>query len=288
MVSTNPSTLLTVLLIFFCWVHSPTRAQPSATALPCGNHAHNDYLHQHPLHDALHFGYTSIEVDVQLVAGTLFVAHDKEDIRPFKTLSAVYLNPLLKIIKENGGSVYPDGQKLTLLIDMKSDGRKSWAALQELWTKFDESFAGAVTVLVSGNRDLEAMIQADQPWARYDGRLEDLKNHPDLPVISLISIKWTDVFSWTGKGTMPKRELSRLRSIILQTHQQNRKLRFWNTDVSGEAAQKTIWQLLLESGVDLIGTDKLEEFRNYCMSSEATVARNSGRSPGSQGDGTAP
>jgi len=284
----NPSILLTFLVCIVCWSHCSALAQPSTTVLPCGNHAHNDYLHQHPLHDALHYGFTSIEVDVRLVAGTLFVAHDKEDIRPFKTLSAVYLNPLLKIIKKNDGSVYPDGQKITLLIDMKSDGQKSWVALQKLWKKYDDSFAGVVTVLVSGNRDLDTMIQADQPWARYDGRLEDLKKHPDLPVISLISVKWTDVFSWTGKGTMPKGELSRLKSIIQQTHQQNRQLRFWNTDVSGEAAQESIWQLLLESGVDLIGTDKLEEFRNYCMSSDPTVARNSGRSPGSQGDGSAP
>jgi len=43
-------------------------------------HAHNDYLHKNPLFDALDNGFTSVEVDVHLLRGNLYVAHDKEEI----------------------------------------------------------------------------------------------------------------------------------------------------------------------------------------------------------------
>ena len=66
-------------------------------------HAHNDYDHTRPLFDALDCGFASIEADIHLVDGMLLVAHDKEDIRPERTLQSLYLDPLRKRIKGNGG-----------------------------------------------------------------------------------------------------------------------------------------------------------------------------------------
>ena len=45
-------------------------------------HAHNDYEHVRPLHDALDHGFTSVEADIFLVDGDLLVAHDPEDVDP--------------------------------------------------------------------------------------------------------------------------------------------------------------------------------------------------------------
>jgi hypothetical protein len=39
-------------------------------------HAHNDYEHERPLHDALGHGFKSVEADVWLVDGELVVSHD--------------------------------------------------------------------------------------------------------------------------------------------------------------------------------------------------------------------
>lgn len=39
-------------------------------------HAHNDYEHERPLFDALSHGFTSVEVDVHLVDGKLYVSHN--------------------------------------------------------------------------------------------------------------------------------------------------------------------------------------------------------------------
>ena len=38
-------------------------------------HAHNDYRHGRPLQDALEHGFTSIEADVLLINGELYVGH---------------------------------------------------------------------------------------------------------------------------------------------------------------------------------------------------------------------
>ncbi|NVJ48512.1 MAG: hypothetical protein HWE07_15355, partial [Cytophagia bacterium] len=39
-------------------------------------HAHNDYEHERPLFDALENGFTSVEADVYLIDGELYVYHD--------------------------------------------------------------------------------------------------------------------------------------------------------------------------------------------------------------------
>ncbi|HEY2894618.1 MAG TPA: hypothetical protein VGJ16_10410, partial [Pirellulales bacterium] len=72
-------------------------------------HAHNDYLHEHPLADALAHGFASVEADIFLVDGKLLVAHEKRDIKPDRTLESLYLDPLKQRVRENGGSVYPGG-----------------------------------------------------------------------------------------------------------------------------------------------------------------------------------
>ena len=50
-------------------------------------HAHNDYEHDRPLLDALDQGFTSVEADVWLVDGQLYLGHDAPD------LSRTYAGP---------------------------------------------------------------------------------------------------------------------------------------------------------------------------------------------------
>ena len=101
--------------------------QPLAAA-----HAHNDYEHDRPLLDALEHGFTSVEADVWLVDGELLVAHDLEDAKPGVTLKSLYLDPLDELVRNHGHSVYPhwDGS-LQLLIDIKSEGEATYAAIEQ-------------------------------------------------------------------------------------------------------------------------------------------------------------
>ena len=57
-------------------------------------HAHNDYEHERPLHDAMESGFNSVEADVYLIEDKLLVAHDRRDTTPQRTLQSLYLDPL--------------------------------------------------------------------------------------------------------------------------------------------------------------------------------------------------
>ena len=88
-------------------------------------HAHNDYRHARPLLDALDHGFGSVEADVFLVDGRLLVGHARSELRPKRTLEALYLEPLRRRVRKHGGRVYPDCPTFTLLIDVKTDGSKT-------------------------------------------------------------------------------------------------------------------------------------------------------------------
>ena len=77
------------------------------------SHAHNDYEHKRPLFDALDNGFCSIEADIYLVEGKLLVAHNFTQVKPERTLQALYLDPLRAQIKQNGGRVYAGGPQVT-------------------------------------------------------------------------------------------------------------------------------------------------------------------------------
>ena len=62
-------------------------------------HAHNDYLHDRPLLDALDHGFCSVEADIFLVDGELLVAHTRSELSKERTLKKLYLNPLRERVK---------------------------------------------------------------------------------------------------------------------------------------------------------------------------------------------
>ena len=93
-------------------------------------HAHNDYEHDRPLVDALEHGFTSVETDVWLVDGELRVAHDSWELEDAPTLEEAYLDPLTQIASPNGKELYPGYEgDFQLLIDIKSEGPETWAAI---------------------------------------------------------------------------------------------------------------------------------------------------------------
>ena len=229
---------------------------------PCRNaHAHNDYLHARPLLDALDQGFCSVEADIYLVKGELLVAHDLDKTTPDRTLEGLYLQPLRDRIHKSGGSVYGDGQSLTLLIDIKSEGESTYRALdnvlakyQDILTHVDEKgvHPGAVTVVISGNRAFD-VIQSDlSRYAGIDGRLTDLQSELPSELLPLISDHWGRHFSWRGEGSMPAADREKLQQIVQQAHAAGRRVRFWATP-----DLESVWGALADADVDLINTDDL-------------------------------
>ena len=257
-------------------------------------HAHNDYLHARPLHDALDHGFCSIEADVYLVDGALLVAHDRKDVKPDRTLTALYLEPLRERVKANGGRVHRGDPAITLLVDIKSEASATYAALHELLQRYasmlttyrgDRIEPKAVNVIISGNRPVAEIAPQAVRYAAVDGRAGDLESNPSAQLVPWVSDNWQKHFTWRWQGEMPPAERAALQRWIECAHAQGRKVRFWNTPDRPDA-----WRILLEAGVDFVGTDDLDGLARFLRQRpervagagrDARPARSDGRAHGS-------
>lgn len=250
----------------------------SETIVPLSKaHAHNDYEHTRPLNDALDHGFTSVEADVWLKDGELLVAHDEIDVKPERTLQSLYLDPLKKKVKENKGSVYQGGQDFLLWIDVKSEGKATYEEIhkqlteyKEMLTKFSNSKVkqGAITVIISGNRERELMENQKIRYAAYDGRMSDLGTGTPNEFMPVISDNWTKHFTWQGIGEMPKAERDKLEEIVETAHTNGQIVRFWATPDMPLPNRTAVWNELLNAGVDLINTDDLPALQEYLIKND--------------------
>jgi hypothetical protein len=249
--------------------------QISATTAPSPTpllhaHAHNDYNHTHPLFDALDNGFCSIEADAVLLNGTLYVAHDRDKIRFDRALDDLYLKPLAERIRANHGRVYPAGPTVTLLIDCKSpDSGALYAALKQLLTKYDEFLTHyspteidqrALTIILTGNKPQQLVAAEPNRIVACDGHLKDLDANPSPDLVPQISANWEDSFQWRGVGPLPASDRAALSALVARVHAQHRKLRLWKAPDN-----PTAWRELLNAGVDLLNTDRLNECRDFLL-----------------------
>jgi hypothetical protein len=235
-------------------------------------HAHNDYEHDRPLLDALDHGFASVEADVYLVDGELRVGHDPEDLVAGRTLQSLYLDPLARRVRAGHGHVYPRSrQQLQLLVDIKNNGVATYTeidrvlrAYRTMLTTFHKGKvkAGAVTVVISGDRPRELMASQDRRYAFYDGRMSDL-GQGGASLIPLISDNWTNHFSWLGQGEMPEAERAKLREIVATAHRDGQRVRFWATPDTAGAARDAIWRELVAADVDHLNTDDLAGLQRF-------------------------
>jgi hypothetical protein len=234
--------------------------------------AHGDCEHPRPLLDALDHGFANVEADVHLVGNELLVGHDAEDLRPGRTLAALYLDPLRERVRRNGGFVYAQPTPFGLLIDVKTAAEPGYAALHRLLRSYadmlslfrgGEVAAGPVTVLVSGGRSLATMRAQGERYAFYDGRLDEIGLDIPATLMPWISDDWTAHFRWHGEGPIPEEEAQRLRALARQAHAAGRKLRFWSTPDRPGPARTALWRELLAAGVDLLNTDDLGGLRAF-------------------------
>ena len=239
-----------------------------------GAHAHNDYQHDPPLLKALGQGFTSVEADIFLVDDKLCVAHESKEIAPDRTLQSLYLQPLRERVKRNGGRVYRDGPRFTLLIDLKTPADPTYRRLHEVLAEYRDMLTtfgpngrkeGAILVVLSGNSPLEPMRSQDVRYAGCDGRLTDLDSDPPSDLLPMISDHWGRHFSWRGDGPMPPEERTKLDEIVRKSHAKGRVVRFWATPDRPSPARDALWKELLSAGVDLINTDDLEGLRRFLL-----------------------
>jgi hypothetical protein len=272
----------------FLGLSAPAGAASSASVQPLERaHAHNDYEHERPLFDALDHGFTSVEADVWLRDGELLVAHDLVDTQPGRTLESLYLKPMASLARSNGGSVYPhwNGQ-LQLLIDIKSEGSATYAAINDVlheyrfmltqWVEGRER-KGAVEAVVSGNRSREDMLEQQVRLAGYDGRLSDLGSDLPSSFMPLVSDNWTRHFTWLGIGPMPAHEREKLHRLVDDAHAAGYRIRFWATPDRDSDAREAVWRELVAADVDHLNTDDLPGLRDFLLDNDPEERAVTGR-----------
>ena len=247
---------LALLLSLVIGLASP----PEAPLLPA--HSHNDYEHPRPLFDALSHRFASVEADVHFTNGVLLVAHDAKDVRAERTLEKLYLEPLRDRAQRQEGRIYKGSSSpLILLIDIKTAAEPAWTALEATLRRFEpiltrfsgeEISSNAVTVILSGNRPREQLLQQTNRLAAFDGRLADLGKELPVAFMPLVSDNWRNHFKWDGRSALPEEERRKLKELVRRAHSERRALRLWATPDTVEA-----WRELRDAGVDLINTDNL-------------------------------
>lgn len=232
-------------------------------------HAHNDYEHKRPLLDALDNGFCSIEADIFLVDGQLLVGHSKGQLRPERTLKALYLEPLRAQVRKNQGRVYPGGPMCWLFIDPKTEAEATYQVLEtqlkeyaEMLTRFEKerTVTNAITVVITGNRPRATLAAQPVRLAACDGLWADADSEVSPQLIPIVSEQWTANFKWRGVGEMPAEDRTKLADILKQAHAHGRLMRFWAAPDKPAA-----WQALYDSGVDLINTDDLPGMKSFLL-----------------------
>jgi hypothetical protein len=232
-------------------------------------HAHNDYQHKRPLLDALDHGFCSVEADVHLVDGQLLVAHNRSQVKPERTLQALYLDPLRERVKNHGGHVYPDGPEFTLLVELKSDWHTSYPVLRDVLKQYAGMLTtfragamqtNAIRVIITGHRAKEMFAGEAIRYAAMDGDLADLDSGEPAALIPWISDNWAQSFKWRGSGAIPDADKLKLKGIVAKAHQQGRRVRFW-----GAPNQPAFWDEMLANDVDLINADDLAGAQKFLL-----------------------
>jgi len=239
------------------WIAAPAFAQVKPTAYLHNLHSHNDYTRNHPFAMAYGLGFGSIEVDLFLKDGELFVAHEYEEIAADKTFDRLYLKPILEAFANSSdGFLYPQNGQLQLLIDPKADGDGVLKVLTEKIKPYRDLFDSknnpkAVKIVVSGNRPQPDEFRLYDEIFFFDGELNKMYTDAQLERIGLFSASFPKFSEWNGLGRLTYQDSIKVKTTVDSVHSLGKKFRFWAAPDT-----KTTWYEWLKIGIDYINTDQ--------------------------------
>lgn len=281
--------------IFSNWGSPGTGTEPLAwyptnflrDVIPIPAHSHNDYWRTVPLFSAIHVGCTSVEADVWQFEGDteLYVGHDLPSLTKNRTFSNLYIKPLVSILElmnpttpfytpsgsmsrcANGIFDTDQRQTLVLLVDVKTDGIKTWplvmAQLQPLrergWlTHVDGNgnvILGPITIVGSGNTPFDQIVgNSTFRDAFFDAPLEKMFENEDeldeilsgaLPILTSERPTDYDVYNhtnsfyasasiskalgpvWFATGGISEYQRYVMKGQIRGAHRRGLKVRYW-------------------------------------------------------------
>lgn len=256
--------------------------------IPKQIHSHNDYWRKVPLFTALKQGCMSVEADVWLFDNPshrdqLYVGHSKSALQPERTFQSLYIQPLVDILtRQNPNTEFYNGsrhgvydtvpeQTLTLLVDVKTDGAKTWPKVVEQLQPLRERgwlthFANgtiherAITVVGTGNTPFD-LVAGNDTYRDYffDAPLDRLSDSPyDATNSYFASVSFGSTIGSAWMGKMSREQVRRIRLQVKQAHAKGLKARYWDIPEWPVNRRNRIWDLLVEEGVDLLNADNVK------------------------------
>jgi len=221
-------------------------------------HAHNDYEQKHPITTALNHGFTSLEVDIVFDGTHLIVSHDGENLDTKGHFEIAYLVPLLDRLDAKRTPII-------LLVDIKNYSDQMLAQLNAILKKYESYLvkreetanrSKKIQIVLSGDIPREQVIKAKaNEFLFIDGRMEDLAFDYSQQYMPMISMDFTEISNWEGVQKPSKETIRTIQKTINRVHQKGKKIRFWKTTET-----ELLWRTLIESKVDFIGVDNIENF----------------------------
>ena len=251
----NMKKLLSAILLF---LSITVTAQVQYTTMNA--HSHNDYEQKTPFMLAYNAHFGSIEADIWAVNGDLFVAHNKSDIKAERSLDSLYIQPIVRFFRKNGGKAwrnYPS--TFQLMIDLKTPFEPTLSLLVEKLKKYPDVFDSnqnnnAIRVVITGNRPDPSGFSKYPLFIWFDGNVTLKYDDQQLKRIALYSENLAGFTTWKGKEAMVEKEEIRLKQVIDSVHGLNKKIRFWNAPDDAYA-----WKTLINLKVDYLNTDHIQE-----------------------------
>lgn len=228
----------------------------SAQECPVLIHSHNDYWRPAPFWTAYSSKLYSYEADIYYIDGQIYVAHDREDIKPENTLEKLYIEPIVSVYKANGGKPWEDAKHgIQLLVDIKDETDPSMQALSEAFGRYPEVFDRSVNpygvqIAITGNFPKPEDFDKWPTFLGIDGRLDVDYTPEQFERVVLISEDLGDFVRWNGKGTLIPEQEAKLKEVIDRVHKMGRPIRFWGTPEC-ETTYYTFYNL----GIDFVNTD---------------------------------
>ncbi|RAK98935.1 uncharacterized protein BO80DRAFT_427038 [Aspergillus ibericus CBS 121593] len=254
--------------------------------MPIPVHSHNDYWRDIPFYTALSKGCISTEADVWLYNSTLYVGHDESSLTEDRTLEALYINPILDVLKRqnptsrfvtsptnNGVFDTATSQTLYFFIDVKTSGPETFQAvieaLQPLREKGylttlrnnDTVIPAPITVIGTGNTPLDMVGPVADRDYFWDAPLHALQESKYADIDGLISpIASTNFEAVVGplRGEMSEDQRGFLREQIQVAGERGIGARYWGTPYWPIRVRDSVWRVLVEEEVLLLNADDLD------------------------------
>jgi hypothetical protein len=256
--------------------------------IPKPIHSHNDYWRDIPFWSALSVGCVSVEADVSLINGTLYVGHESAALTETRTLRSLYIDPIMEVLNRtnpvtpfnvggrNGVFDTASGQTLYLWIDLKTAGNTTFPAVIEALkplrdagylTTFNGTITqGAVTVIGTGNTPLDQVMGVSPRDYFYDANLALLSTELQnitAEVSPIASAQFSRFIGEVNGTSLNETQLETLRGHLSYAASKGIKGRYWDTPAFPVTKRNAVWTTLLEEGVGLVNADELVEAAGF-------------------------